>query len=62
MDRSGKRLFAGYGWLAGISYEDYLSDLLNWVYEDSDEYDGIIIASNEMTGEVVYVKGSNDRV
>lgn len=60
MNRSGKRLFAGYGWLNGISYDDYLSDLLNWVYEDSDEHDGTIIASNEMTGEIVFVEGSAD--
>ena len=60
MSRSGRRYFFGYGWLNGISYEDYLSDLLNWVYEDSDEYDGTIIASNEMTGEIVFVEGSAD--
>lgn len=60
MNRSGKRLFAGYGWLEGISYEDYLSDLLNWVYEDSDEYDGTIIACNEITGKFVFVEGSAD--
>ena len=54
-----KAYFIGYGWLHGITYQDYLSDLLNWVYEDSAE-DGTIIASNEMTGEIVFVEGSAD--
>ena len=50
-----KRYFFGYGWLLPLAYSDYLNELLNWVYEDSDPEDGTIICSNEFTGEYRYV-------
>lgn len=59
-DESMKRYFVGYGYLLPIRYDDYLNDLLNWVYEDSDQDDGTIICSNEITHEFRYVLGSGD--
>lgn len=60
MSRSRERsYFVGYGYLYGIPYADYLSDILNWVYEDSAD-DGTIIARSESTGEIVFVEGSAD--
>ena len=50
-----KRYFFGYGWLLPLAYSDYVNDLLNWVYEDSDPEDGTIICSNKITGEYRYV-------
>ena len=57
-----KRYFFCYGWLEGIQYNDYLNDLLYWVYEDSDPDDGTLICSNTETGEWRYVIGSGDYV
>lgn len=51
-----KRYFFGYGWLYPLAYSDYVNELLNWVYEDSDEEDGTIICSNELAGEFRYVE------
>ena len=50
-----KRYFFNYGWLLPLSEEEYLSEFLHWVYEDSDEEDGTIICSNKFTGELRYV-------
>lgn len=62
MNRSKERsYFIGYGYLHGITYSDYLSDILNWVYEDSAD-DGTLIVRSESTGEIVYVEGSGDYV
>ena len=55
-----KRLFPGYGWLFPIDYDFYLSDVLNWVYDDSDEEDGTMIVYNEVTGEYRYVLEVNN--
>lgn len=55
MASNEKRYFFGYGWLLPIEYEDYLCELLAWVYEDSDEEDGTMICRNEYTGEFRYV-------
>ena len=51
-----KRYFPFYGHLCGISYFDYLSQLLNWVYED--DIGGVFIVRNEESGEFCYVEGT----
>lgn len=60
MTGSEKRYFFCYGWLDPLPYADYINDLLDWVYEDSDERDGTIICSNEISGEFRYVVGTED--
>ena len=60
MAGSRKRYFFYYGWLDSLPYADYVNSLLDWVYEDSDERDGTIICSNEITGEFRYVEGTED--
>ena len=55
MDKSSKRYFFNYGWLLPLSEVEYLNNLLQWVYEDSDEEDGVIVCRNEYTGELRYV-------
>lgn len=55
-----KRLFPGYGWLFPIDYASYLSDILHWVYDDSDPEDGTMIVRNEVTCEYRYVLEVNN--
>ena len=62
MDRSKERsYFVGYGYLYGIRYSDYLSDIFDWVFVDLD-VDGTMIVQSESTGEIVFVEGSGDYV
>ena len=55
---AAKRLFAFYGWLFPLSEEEYYTN--GWIYEDSDEEDGTIIAFNRYTGEFRYVLEEGD--
>lgn len=62
MDRSKERsYFVGYGYLYGIRYSDYLSDIFDWVFVDL-YVDGTMIVQSESTGEIVFVEGSGDYV
>ena len=62
MDRSKERRYVvGYGYLYGIRYSDYLSDIFDWVFVDL-YVDGTMIVQSESTGEIVFVEGSGDYV
>ena len=52
---TNKRYFPFYGHLSSISYFDYLSQLIDWVYED--DIGGFWIVRNEKSGEFCYVEG-----
>ena len=49
-EQEGIRYFIGYGFLKFLPYEDYLDELLYWVYED---YDGDYMIVGSM-GEYRY--------
>lgn len=47
--------FDGFGLVESLSRSDYERNLLDWVYEDDIESEGIIIVSNRFSGELRYV-------
>ncbi|MBO7713073.1 MAG: hypothetical protein J6S85_05855 [Methanobrevibacter sp.] len=57
MKESKKRHFNFYGYLWPLSFEEYCSSVLYWMYEDEAE-DRTIIVRNIFSGELRYVEGS----
>ena len=51
---SERRYFSGYGWLDSLSHDDYVFNLIYWVFED--DVDGYMIVSSILTGESRYIE------